>query len=92
MITASNANIIKNEFRQQLNRILKIYQDKIIQVSQKPTEDVNNIVDVKDFGEIAKAAEELFKPILYYYDHEKDEAWFSIMSGNIVYRYILKGE
>ena len=92
VLQSKPTNIIKNEFRQQLNRILKIYQDKIIQVSQKPTEDVNNIVDVKDFGEIAKAAEELFKPILYYYDHEKDEAWFSIMSGNIVYRYILKGE
>lgn len=84
------ANRVRNEFRQELNRILKICQDKIVQVSTKPSETSENIVYVKDFGEIFKVSEELFKPILYYFDNEKEEAWFSVMSGGTAYRYILK--
>ena len=84
------ANRVKNEFRIELNRILKICQDKIVQVSTRPNDSAESVVLVKDFGEIIKLSEELFKPILYYYDTDKEEAWFSIMSGGITYRYILK--
>lgn len=87
---AQVTNRIKNEYRQELNRILKLCQDKIVQVSTKPETDLENTVYVKDFGEIVKLSEELFKPILYYFDQEKEEAWFSIMSNRISYRYILK--
>ena len=80
----------KNEYKQELNRILKLCQDKIVQVSSKPDDKSDNIVIVKDFGEIVKVSEELFKPILYYYDMTNEEAWFSVMSNNIVYRYIFK--
>lgn len=83
-------NIVRNEFRQELNRILKICQDKIVQVSNKPMADAEDIVSVKDFGEIVKVSEELFKPILYYYDAQEEEAWFCVMTGKIVYKYILK--
>lgn len=84
------ANRVKNEYKQELNRILKICQDKIVQVNTKPNEKSENIVHVKDFGEIVKVSEELFKPILYYFDNEKQEAWFSVMTGNIEYRFIFK--
>ena len=84
------ANVVRNEFRQELNRILKICQDKIVQVDSKPITNPEDTVTVKDFGEIVKVSEELFKPILYYYDNEQDEAWFSVMTGKIIYKYILK--
>ena len=87
---ARKANRVRNEFRIELNRILKICQDKIVQVSTRPNDSAESVVLVKDFGEIIKLSEELFKPILYYYDTDKEEAWFSIMSGGITYRYILK--
>ena len=90
MLKSRTINIVKNEYRQELNRILKLCQDKIVQVSQNPTLDKQNIVDVTDFGEIIKVSEELFKPILYYYSEEKEEAEFSVISNSIVYRYILK--
>lgn len=83
-------NRVKNEFRQELNRILKLCQDKIVQVSTKPNEKLEDIVFVKDFGEIVKLSEELFKPILYYFDTRNEEAWFSVMSGTTTYRYILR--
>lgn len=86
---AQVTNIIKNEYKQELNRILKLCQDKIVKVSTRP-ETTGNIVAVKDFGEIVKLSEELFKPILYYFDQEGEEAWFSVMSNNVTYRYILK--
>lgn len=84
------ANVVRNEFRQELNRILKICQDKIVQVDTKPITTPEDTVTVKDFGEIVKVSEELFKPILYYYDNEEEEAWFSVMTGKIAYKYILK--
>ncbi len=84
------ANRIKNEYKQELNRLLKLCQDKIVQVSTKPENNKFNMVYVKHFGEIVKVSEELFKPILYYYDQENEEAWFSVMNNDIVYQYILK--
>lgn len=90
VIKAKSTNRIKNEFRQELNRILKICQDKIVQINTKPHDLPENIVYVKDFGEIVKVSEELFKPILYYFDTENEEAWFSVITGNTTYRYILK--
>ncbi len=86
---SKTANRVKNEFRQELNRILKLCQDKIVQVSTKPTSQEKDIVYVKEFGEIVKVSEELFKPILYYFDTEEEEAWFSVMSGTTIYRYRL---
>ena len=63
LMKAKATNRVKNEFRQELNRILKLCQDKIVQVSTKPNDLPENIVLVKDFGEIFKVSEELFKPI-----------------------------
>ena len=83
-------NKTRNEFRQELNRILRLCQDKIVQVSSKLEVDTTNVVDVKDFGEIFKVSEELFKPILYWISPRNDEAWFTVMSHGVTYRYILK--
>lgn len=90
MLKSRTIHIVRNEYRQELNRILRLCQDKIVQVSKDPTPDKENIVDVTDFGEIIKVSEELFKPILYYYNEENEEAEFCVISNSIVYRYILK--
>ena len=84
------ANVVRNEYKYELNRILKICQDKIVQVSTKPNDEEIEVVYVKDFGEIVKVSEELFKPILYYNANENEEAWFSVMSGKTSYRFVLK--
>ena len=83
------ANIVRNKYREELNKILRLCQDKIVKLNAKPNIDEENIVEVKDFGEIIKVSEELFKPILLW-DSEEDEAWFIVMSGGVSYRYILK--
>lgn len=84
------ANRIKNEFRQELNRILRLCQDKIVKVSNNVDISQTNIIDVKDFGEVIKLSEELFRPILYWYSNEKDEACFYVMSNHVTYRYVLR--
>ena len=83
-------NKTRNEFRLELNRILRLCQDKIVQVSSNLDVDTTNVIDVKDFGEIVKVSEELFKPILYWISSRDDEAWFTVMSNGVTYRYILK--
>ena len=84
------ANVVRNEYKYELNRILKICQDKIVQVSTRPNDEEIEVVYVKDFGEIFKVSDELFKPILYYNAKENEEAWFSVMSGKTSYRFVLK--
>ena len=83
-----NINTIRNEYRQELNKILRICQEKIVKVRNKPIVKQENIVEVKDFGEIIKLSEELFRPILYW-ESKEEEAWFIVMSNDIVYRFIL---
>ncbi|MBO5478401.1 MAG: hypothetical protein J6A04_01585 [Clostridia bacterium] len=85
-------NTIPNEFRLELNRILKSCQDRIVIVkNQLGTED-EDVIDVNDFGELIKLSEELYKPILCWIsdDLNNEEAWFSIISNKIRYRFILK--
>jgi len=81
---------VRNEFKYELNRLLRICQDKIVEVSTKPNDEKREVVLVKDFGEIVKISEELFKPILYYKKNETNEAWFTVVSEKTSYRYILK--
>lgn len=85
----SSTNRIRNEYRQELNRILRLCQDKIVQVNTQYDMKNERIVDVKDFGEIIKVSEELFKPILYWSAKDREEAWFSVVSNHVTYRYIL---
>lgn len=83
-------NKTRNEFRLELNRILRLCQDKIVRVNSRLEVDTTNVVDVKDFGEIIKVSEELFKPILYWQSKSESEAWFTVMSNGVTYRYILR--
>lgn len=83
-------NKIKNDYRGELNKMLRLCQDKIIKISDKVDIKQDTVVDVKDFVEIIKVSDELFKPILYWVSKDKDEAWFSVISGDITYRYVFK--
>ena len=89
-LSHKSINVVRNEYRHELNRILKLCQDKIIQVSKKPNIEQGKIIDVNDFGEIIKASEELFKPILYWFNEKTEEAEFNVLSDNVIYKYILK--
>ena len=83
-------NIVRNGYRQELNKILRICEEKIVQVSSDPALEKESILDVKEFGEIIKVSEELFKPILYWYNEVNEEAYFYVLCDEMIYRYVLK--
>lgn len=86
----TNMNTVRNNYRLELNRILKSCEDKIVKLSQAVDLEGKEIIEVNDFGELIKLSEELFKPILYWYSNETEEAEFFVITNNVIYRYILK--
>jgi len=87
----SVVNIMKNVYKLELNKILRICQDKIVQVSSPIQVKGEELVEVKDFQEIIKLSEELAKPILCYISKQEEEALFAVITNGALYRYILKG-
>lgn len=84
------ARVLRNEYRRELNKILKLCQDKIVQVNTRFDTKGAKVIEVNDFSEIIKLSEELYKPILYYNLKEVEESWFYVISNTEIYRYILK--
>ena len=83
---------MKNTYKLELNKILRICQDKIVQVSSPLQIRGDELVEVKDFQEIIKLSEELAKPILCYISKQEEEALFAVITNGVLYRYVLKGE
>ena len=83
---------IKSTYKIELNKILRICQDKIVQVSTQIDIGQTDLIEVKDFQEIIKLSEELAKPILCYISKQTEEACFAVVSNGVTYRYILTGE
>lgn len=81
---------IKNEYKLELNKILRTCQDKIVSVSTQMEIKRGDIIEVRDFGELIKLSEELARPVLCWINKTEDEAWFGVISGNVTYQYILK--
>lgn len=91
VLTQTRSGIrLNNEYRRELNKILRFCQDKIVEVNNKIEVVSDNLIEVKDIEELIKLSEELFKPILYYELTDRQEAWFCVISNNITYRFILK--
>lgn len=79
----------KTDYEIALNRILKNYGDIVAEVVT-PTYDENlKVIEVKNFDQLLDIEEEIRMPILFYETIEGQEGEFSIISDNILYRYIL---
>ena len=89
-VKTTNGNVVRNQYKVELNKILKGCNEKIVEVSSKIDTNGQGIVDVVEFEEIIKISEELFKPILYWNNEDEEESWFCVLGNNMVYRYILK--
>lgn len=90
LVKTTNGNVVRNQYKVELNKILKGCNEKIVEVSSKIDTNGQGVVDVVEFEEIIKISEELFKPILYWNNEEEEESWFCVLGNNMVYRYILK--
>ena len=90
VLNTRSINVLKNSYKVELNRILKSCDEKIVKLNKKLDVEGKEIIEVKDFGELIKLSEELFKPILYWEVSEKEEAEFFIIASNIIYRFRLE--
>ena len=83
---------IKNEYKLELNRILRSCEDKIVIVKNNNINKDENVIDVDNIDELIKLSEELYKPILCWIsdDINNQEACFSVISSKVRYRFILK--
>lgn len=83
-------NIIENKYKEELNRILKSCQDRIVIVENQLDMDIDNTILVAKFEELIKLSEELYKPILCWTEKNVEETQFSVISNRVRYVYILK--
>ena len=81
--------IIRNEFKLELNRILKSYEDKIVEIQDLKQIDVEHATKVKDILQLRKLAEEALVPIYCYVKDDK-EAYFIVTKYENSYIFILK--
>lgn len=86
----TNNNTVRNEYKIELNKILKGCDEKIVEAKSKIDTSGQSVVDVREFDEVLKVSEELFKPILYWNNEKDEESWFCVLGNNMVYRFILK--
>ncbi len=90
VIQTRDANYIRNESKEEVNYILKTCNEKIVEIDNMPQEADISVVNVKEFDELIKLSEELFKPILYWENKEKEEYYFMVISNQIRYEYVIK--
>ena len=79
---------VRNEFKLELNRILKSYEDKIVEIQNIDNFDIENATKVKDIIQLRKLAEEALVPIYCYMTEE--EAYFIVTKYDNSYIFILR--
>lgn len=81
----------RNKYYDEIRKILKTYDDRIVTVSNFVKFEKLEIVDLPDFDELLKLSNETLEPIIYWKRRsiKRIEAWFSILRNKILYRYII---
>lgn len=79
---------VSNEYKRELNRILKSYEDKIVEIQDINHFDLENATKVKDIIQLRKLAEEALVPIYCYMS--ETEAYFIVTKYENSYIFILK--
>lgn len=79
----------KGRYQVELEKIQKHYDRAIVESSVLPNEEGKQVIEVERFEELLDARENVEKPILHY--KGVNESIFSIVDGDIVYKYILRG-
>ncbi len=80
-----------SKYSRKKKKIIKEYDDRIVQVSRFIKYDDWEIVDINSFEELLDLSNEAFEPIFFWerkLNHTK-EAWFCIIRDKVLYRYIL---
>lgn len=82
----------KHQYRHDVDKLLKNYSNRIIEVTTFVDYAKMKIIDVISFEELLNLSDETFEPIMHWERIVNRESWFNIFHHNILYRYILKAE
>lgn len=80
----------KSQYTKQLNKILKNYDQIIVEVENPTKEKNSNVILVKSFEEMIDLEEELRIPIIFYENIYRHVSVFTISHNHTIYKYILK--
>lgn len=84
-------NTIKNEYKLELNRILKSCESKLVQIEDLNQIDIEHATRVKDIYQLLKLSDEALVPIYCYIKEEpQNEAYFIVTKYEKSYIYILR--
>ena len=78
----------KSEYERNLNKILKNYDDIIVNTSTIIDVNKYKLIEINEFKEILNLSRELLLPIMNYKVSYK-ETWFYVIKDDILYRYII---
>ena len=78
----------KSEYERNLNKILKNYDDIIVNTSTIIDVNKYKLIEINEFKEILNLSRELLLPIMNYKVSDK-ETWFYVIKDDILYRYII---
>lgn len=83
--------IIGNEFKLELNRIMKSCESKIVEIEDLNHIDISTATKVKDISQLLKLSDEALVPIYCYVKEEPEqEAYFIVVKYEKCYIFILK--
>ncbi len=82
----------KTEYERELNKILKNYDDIIVNTSTILDVSKYKLIEIDEFKEILNLSRELLLPIMNYEMKKDEETWFYVIKDDILYRYIVSKE
>lgn len=82
----------KTEYERELNKILKNYDDIIVNTSTILDVSKYKLIEIDEFKEILNLSRELLLPIMNYEMKKGEETWFYVIKDDILYRYIVSKE
>lgn len=82
----------KTEYERELNKILKNYDDIIVNTSTIVDVSKYKIIEINEFKEILNLSRELLLPIMNYEMKKDEETWFYVLKDDIIYIYLVSKE
>lgn len=79
----------KSEYERTLTKILKNYDDVIVNTSSVIDVSEYKLIEIDEFKEILNLSRELLLPIMNYEVMKGSETWLYIIKDNILYRYVI---
>ena len=79
----------KTEYERELGKLLKNYDDIIVNISTAIDVSKYSIVEIEEFKELLNLSRELLLPMMNYEVVKGKETWLYVIKDNMLYRYVV---